>query len=63
MSFWESVQLAFAFNVSGAVPLFWSKVKLQVGGAGGVAVMVWLAEPFSPLLSVVLTVAVNLPAL
>jgi hypothetical protein len=34
MSFWESVQLAVAFTVSGAVPLFWSKVRLHAGGAG-----------------------------
>ena len=62
MSFWESVQLAVAFTVSGAVPLFWSKLKLQVGGAGCETVMVWLAEPLRPLLSVVLTVAVKVPA-
>jgi hypothetical protein len=38
-----------------------SNFRLQVGGGGWVTVIFWLAEPFSPLLSVVLTVAVNVP--
>jgi hypothetical protein len=54
-------QLALALVIRGALPLVTSNLRLHVGGDACVTVIVWLADPFIPLLSVAVTVAVKVP--